>query len=759
MYEKSINLTILLVFSEEMGKMHKFKIIIAMISLVLISSTFFVFFDNQHTRASEIGIFVDDDQIYPNQADGSLYNPYKYIQDAIEAAEDGDIIKVLEGRYPGDLQVDKSVTITSEDRSKAIIHSSLQNAYVIDIVADSVSLEHFTIQDTTSTSHRKAAVHVSTDVDSARIIDVYVNYSKNGYGIQVDGASNCIIRNCTLNYTRGIIARNSNILSIDNNFICNSTDYSGVNLVSSNGNKLNDNFIENNKYGIYFESCNNNIINDNLIQLNTNSGILIQSGEKTDVKENDINNNDNVGLDVGSSSGDITENEIYNNQIGLRLSGSSNTIFENNIFSCSFYGAHCLPSSKNNVFYNNNFTNKNVYHAYEEGNNQWDNDVVGNYWDDFYGPDPDNLNNTVFYDFIEVPEVYKYKIGGVEDNYPKGKYQKEPVASNPSPGSLEEGVDRSPRLSVVVNDPDPQDYRDRLDVYFYYKLDNETNLIEVDRNVESGSTASVWFTSKIQGKNAVYSYEGLGYDYICEWFVEVEDSYSRTKSSEFIFTTLNTPVDNEKPIIDIKIPAEFQSGDEVVAQINDTITFDGSKSYDPDGEIIFYKWTFPPDSSVINQNTSSHKFRKEGTYTVSLVVIDNNGSSDISNKTVNIVENENRPPVADGYFPDEALVGTTIYFDGSGTSDPDPNDELSYLWDFGDGSDISIEQSATHSYVKPGKYTVQLTVSDSGGKTDYYLSEINIKAKKKEESPGLDMYLLITVLLLAVILLKNKNKK
>ena len=103
---------------------------------------------------------------------------------------------------------------------------------------------------------------------------------------------------------------------------------------------------------------------------------------------------------------------------------------------------------------------------------------------------------------------------------------------------------------------------------------------------------------------------------------------------------------NKKPIADISVPSKFISGDEIYAQVNDSIIFDASPSYDPDGEIIFYKWTFPPDTSIINKDSYTHSFKKEGTYSINLVVIDNDGSSNSINTSVNIRSSSNRPPVA-----------------------------------------------------------------------------------------------------------------
>ncbi len=46
--------------------------------------------------------------------------------------------------------------------------------------------------------------------------------------------------------------------------------------------------------------------------------------------------------------------------------------------------------------------------------------------------------------------------------------------------------------------------------------------------------------------------------------------------------------------------------------------------------------------------------------------------------------------------------------------DPE-DDELSYAWDFGDGSPVSNEQNPGHTYARAGSYTAKLTVSDGRG--------------------------------------------
>ncbi|MBT8108476.1 MAG: PKD domain-containing protein [Gammaproteobacteria bacterium] len=76
----------------------------------------------------------------------------------------------------------------------------------------------------------------------------------------------------------------------------------------------------------------------------------------------------------------------------------------------------------------------------------------------------------------------------------------------------------------------------------------------------------------------------------------------------------------------------------------------------------------------------------------------------------------NQAPTADPNGPYNAVVGASISFDGSGSTDADGS-IVSYAWDFGDGNTGS-GVSPTHAYQASGTFTVELTVTDDGGATN-----------------------------------------
>ncbi|MFW5960106.1 MAG: PKD domain-containing protein, partial [Chitinivibrionales bacterium] len=156
--------------------------------------------------------------------------------------------------------------------------------------------------------------------------------------------------------------------------------------------------------------------------------------------------------------------------------------------------------------------------------------------------------------------------------------------------------------------------------------------------------------------------------------------------------------------------------DEVLT--GDTVTFDGSASSDPDGNIVSWSWDLTGDGSTNSTDTvTTHTYSSAGTYTVSLEVEDDSGYTDVD--SVEITVSDPQPPEA--VINPDSVSGTdsvTVEFDGSGSDDPDGGN-LTYKWYI---LEPSVEQVSSDSTFDTtfliGDYTVVLEVTDDEGETD-----------------------------------------
>lgn len=71
-----------------------------------------------------------------------------------------------------------------------------------------------------------------------------------------------------------------------------------------------------------------------------------------------------------------------------------------------------------------------------------------------------------------------------------------------------------------------------------------------------------------------------------------------------------------------------------------------------------------------------------------------------------------------------------VRFSSEGTLDFDPDDQLSYSWDFGNGQQ-SADPNPEFTFEKPGTYTVKLSVTDKSGS----VSSANLEVKVGNEAP------------------------
>jgi len=148
------------------------------------------------------------------------------------------------------------------------------------------------------------------------------------------------------------------------------------------------------------------------------------------------------------------------------------------------------------------------------------------------------------------------------------------------------------------------------------------------------------------------------------------------------------------------------------------ISFDGSQSSDSDGTIQSYTWDFG-DGIVTSAKTTTHAFDDAGTYTVKLIVTDNNGATDVDQITITIIESGNNPPNKPTITGPSSGTKNTEYSFTIRSTDAD-NDDIRYTIQWGDGTSFTTEFMASgssetlkHTYDAADRYTLEIIAEDN----------------------------------------------
>jgi photosystem II stability/assembly factor-like uncharacterized protein len=108
-----------------------------------------------------------------------------------------------------------------------------------------------------------------------------------------------------------------------------------------------------------------------------------------------------------------------------------------------------------------------------------------------------------------------------------------------------------------------------------------------------------------------------------------------------------------------------------------------------------------------------------GTGGTNETIPDTTGAASYQLRTANLCLPNAAPLARLAQDANSGPVALTVHFDGSGSSDPDPIDQIgTYTFNFGDGNDDVVQNSPliAHTFAKPGLYAVRLVVTDSRGK-------------------------------------------
>jgi len=145
-------------------------------------------------------------------------------------------------------------------------------------------------------------------------------------------------------------------------------------------------------------------------------------------------------------------------------------------------------------------------------------------------------------------------------------------------------------------------------------------------------------------------------------------------------------------------------------------------STDSDGEIVEWSWSFG-DGATSEEQNPTHAYNEGGSYTVELMVIDDNDLSDSVDKEITVEELED--PIAKfDFYPQEPVEDEIVEFTDHSTETD--GEILEWSWDFGDGT-TSEEQNPIHAYAEYGIYIVELTVTDENDLSDSIDKEVIVE--------------------------------
>jgi parallel beta-helix repeat protein len=304
-----------------------------------------------------------------DSSSATIYVPddYPTIQAAVDAASTGDTIIVRDGEYRENIDVNKRLTVKSENGSgNCIIDAEDGEDDVFGVTADYVNINGFTVKG--ASCLRKAGIYLESGVDFCNISNN--NVSNNYYSIYLGGSNNNIFNNKCSNSDEGIYLKGSNNKLKGNVMVEDGIYIVGVSL-SNYIHEIDESNTVNGKPVYYWKDIEGGRIPEGAGQ------VILVNCTKT-VVENQNFNSLYVCTEVAFSSNISIKNNNYSNNIhSIEVLYSKNNNISKNFCSKNSYDICLWDSNSNNI--SSNVGDIDLYHS---NNNSISSNVGGIYlWD------------------------------------------------------------------------------------------------------------------------------------------------------------------------------------------------------------------------------------------------------------------------------------------------------------------------------------------------------------------------------------------
>ncbi len=328
------------------------------------------------------------------------------LQDAIDKAPSGSILKLPAGRYMGSIHINKPITIIGKE--DGVIIDGEGNGTVITAKGSFITLKNLKIVGSGSRHEKLDAAIKLSDGKQNEISDCDIDDCL--FGIDVQMVNNSIIKNNRIkskDFDLGLRGDGLRLWYSNDNIVKGNSLYKSRDMVVwySHGNQIVDNRGEHCRYSLHFMYAGKNLVKDNHYRFNS-VGIFFMYSQDTVAEGNVIKSSlGATGMGIGLkdvSNFTLRNNTVLYNAQGLYIDRSPfepdthNWIIGNKILYNS-EAIHFHSLSEDNII-RDNVVMGNIEDILNDsrGSKTNKNEIVGNYWDKYEGfdRDGDNIGDT-----------------------------------------------------------------------------------------------------------------------------------------------------------------------------------------------------------------------------------------------------------------------------------------------------------------------------------------------------------------------------
>ncbi|RLF43258.1 MAG: nitrous oxide reductase family maturation protein NosD [Thermoplasmata archaeon] len=324
------------------------------------------------------------------------------LQDAIDKAPEGSILKLPAGVYKGSITINKPLTILGKE--DGVIIDGEGSGTVIAIKSSYVTLKNIRVTNSGNMHHQLDAAITVADAKQCEISDCIIDNCL--FGIDMQMVSNSIIQNNTItskNVDLGLRGDGLRLWYSNDNIVKKNRLIRSRDMVVwySHGNLIEENYGEHNRYSLHFMYAGKNIVKNNTYKYNS-VGIFFMYSKDTIATGNVIKSSlGATGMGIGLkdvSNFTLKNNTILYNAQGLYIDRSpfepdSHNWIEDNKILYNSEALHFHSLSENNIIKNNTMMG-NIEDIVNDsrGSKTNENEIEGNYWDNYAGFDRDGDN-------------------------------------------------------------------------------------------------------------------------------------------------------------------------------------------------------------------------------------------------------------------------------------------------------------------------------------------------------------------------------